>query len=160
MALIIQFEAHIPHDSEYISDLRPWWVNPSLWRNAFLADSITRPTEDAALKFIEDESRAMRHRHRYGAMLTPEEKQLLRLEHECLRRNTALVYPLERAAWVASQIGGEWNARGVKLALEEISSVIVEAERDHVIEVVRKWDQRVIERRERDRMERVIAQAA
>lgn len=163
MAIILnlfQWQAHEERDDEAVFDHRPWWVNPRIWTDRHLASTVSRPTEDAALRFLEDESRAIRHRHRYASLLTPEEYKLLHLERECLRRNVALKYPLERAAWIAAQIGGEWNARGVKLALEEISQVIVEAERDHVAEVVRQWDARVLERRERERAARIQIAAA
>lgn len=169
MAVILDFitqvfQAHLPHDSEYIPDTRAWWINPSLWRYPLTASCVQRPTEDTALRFIEDESRALRHQQRHLKFLSADEHRLLALERECMREHPACRYPFERASWVANRMSREkqshWSAWNVKLALEDLTEVILQLERDHVVEVIRQWDQRVIDRRERERADRASARAA
>lgn len=165
LAVILQFfervhEAHVPRDHEYAPDLSGWWINPTLWKAPLTASSTSRPTEDAALQQIEMESRAIRHRHRHVSLLSADERRILELETRCINEHPAFQYPHERARWIASQLiqrdrrvglTSLWNPFLVQEALEEISAVIADAERDHVADVVRQWDLRVIERRERER---------
>ncbi len=143
MAVILQFvsasnpvtQAHLERDDT------PWWSKiPQAWQQREHADSIARPCEDAA--------RAWRHVDKHIGWLSPSERELLATERECLRRNVALVNPLDQSSWIAAQLGGEWNAHGVRAALAEISQILVDAENERVTEVLVKWGRRRIARRQ------------
>lgn len=151
MAVILQFasisnpvtQAHLERDDT------PWWSKiPQAFQQREHADSIARPCEDAALRNVEAQARAWRHVDKHVGWLSPSERELLATERECLRRNVALVNPFDQSSWIAAQMGGEWNARGVRAALADISQILVDAENERVTEVLVKWGRRKIARRQ------------
>lgn len=150
-------EAHIPRDDQYE---RPWWAEPPIWQVRAYATTVSRPCEDSVFKRLEDEARALKHQWRYVNWLKPDEQRLLHLERECLRRNVAMTTQADRASWIAAQMGGEWTARGVRLALEDVTDMLIHAANEHVTEVLVKWGRRKLERGEKAQVLEELLRAA
>lgn len=156
MAVILHLfavhEAHAASESEYVPDLSDWWAEPSIWQERELPSTVARPLEDAVFAQLEAEAYAMKYRRRFRHWLSPEEQHLLKLEQECLRRNVAMTTAHERSMWIAAQMGGEWSARGVRLALDDLSSMLIHAANEHVTDVLVRWGRRKLERGEKAQM--------
>lgn len=163
MAIILklfQNTAHEPRDDSYVSDLRPWWAEPEIWQVRELASTVSRVCEDAVFRRLEDEARAIKYRRRFMGILTPDEQRLLSIERECLRRNVAMQTSLDQANWIAAQMGGEWTGRGVKMALDDVTSMLIHAANEHVTETLVKWGRRKLERGEKAEMLEELLKAA
>jgi hypothetical protein len=78
-----------------------WWARVDLWREWETADTVERPTEDAALRAILRRARILEHRG-FMLELSPLHEQAMRLEYQ-----VKMYYPhyLDVAGWVAERLG-------------------------------------------------------
>lgn len=101
-------------------ELPLWWANPEKWENHSDDETVSRPTEIAAIRRILRQSKAL-HNTRYRTVLTALEKQVVDLEILCLRRNQHFSAE-QRYAWIAQQVRGLLPFQVVRI-LDEITQI-------------------------------------
>lgn len=136
MAAIVQFRLFVDNaDGTYDY----WWARPDYWRAAYLADSIQRPTEDAALRAIYWQARAYRRYKRHAPGLTSEQRRLCTLEQRLMRDKPHLDAKARHAEIAAVM---KWTARAVRLELEAVTELLIAMERARVLDVLTAAAQR------------------